>query len=1249
MKRQILLLFSIILCSLLSYSQTVNISVDKKTSCWWGFFTADLDIIGGTPTLIEWSDKGIWYTAGDTTFGVQYVTQGKHTIYARITFSNVVIDKQIDVFVGPIEFAINSPVPVGDNGCFIDLNPFASTFQSPLSSPFYNYEFVLKDTSGQIAYQYSASDFDYLLQGPLLPLGNIGSGIQPGPYFLSLTTYYDSTCKHTDSVSVLIPDRPNPSASYVDPQCGDDGEIDIFLPSWTGRSTNAEVSISGPNSFSRNYILALTDSLISLDSLASGSYVITVANRQLGCDSILDISLQAPISSQVNISAVVEDLDCDSMPLGSIDLNVTGFPTAPSYNWSTGDTTAGIDSLNAGSYSVTISDGICTFNRQYDVIDKQLSLSSSQTFANCNDSAATINLNVSGGQGPRTFSWSNGDSTQNLQGLSSGIYTVVVSDSSGCVNSTMATIIRNPLCPTNVTGRAFIDGNADCTYQVGEQLLRGSLTAQSNSNGQIFIVPLDTNGLYDISLANDSYTFTHSLLGNSNYSLVNCLPQSNHVLSLQGADTSGVDFPYQIQGNLRDLSVSLTAFPIRPGFNHTYEIDVVNAGTERVSSTLEFIHDSLASFISTTSGGVYDPMNMKVSWNVDDIFPGETRHFEVLASIPPSALINTPVEVVAFVDTAFGDSVPINNLFEQDILIVGSYDPNDKLVSEDVLLPNEQALTYTVRFQNTGNFPAEFVVIRDTLDSTVLNVSTLSPVSASHPYFWELDGSELIVSFPQIQLPDSMSDPEGSQGYIIFDIQAQPNLPLETIISNRAGIFFDFNAPIITNYAETRVALPLVMGRAYIDANGDCQYQSNEEIVSGQVVLKDLNQNERIIKLDSMGNYRLLEYPGSYFMTHSLAGVSGFDLASCLSGSQYQFELTKKDSLVFDFPFQLQAPGVNTYVSVAYSAIRPGEEHTYDVHITNLGDEAVSTSLNLTLDDKVDFVSASDNGNYQSGSSMVSWNVSSLLPGENRLYRVSASLPGSVGLGSLVDIRAFDGLASNDSLSPSNEFFTQAKIRAAEFSQTKLVDRDTLDPAANLLTYTIHFQNTGDSTLANLLVVDSLDDQNLDLSSIVLLGSSHPYSWGLSGRELKVNFPDIDLMPENVNKEASKGYFMFKVRIKDDLLAGTEITNEASIRMDNSNPVQTNQTNTILLTPVSVEDEFGKSIRIFPNPSTGLLYIRGLEGESARIEIYNSQGQALFKEELDSSGLDLSSLVKGVYFLKIASKRGFVVRKVYLE
>lgn len=134
----------------------------------------------------------------------------------------------------------------------------------------------------------------------------------------------------------------------------------------------------------------------------------------------------------------------------------------------------------------------------------------------------------------------------------------------------------------------------------------------------------------------------------------------------------------------------------------------------------------------------------------------------------------------------------------------GAYDPNDKKgfpegFSEHHIIKQNQDLEYHVRFQNTGTDTAFNVVIRDTL-SPFLNPTQLRVGAASHPFDYRLTGSGVLeFRFPNIMLPDSNINEVASHGFVRFTIPQNRNLQFGTVINNQAAIYFDFNAPIITN------------------------------------------------------------------------------------------------------------------------------------------------------------------------------------------------------------------------------------------------------------------------------------------------------------------------------------------------------------------------------------------------------------------------------------------------------------------
>lgn len=147
---------------------------------------------------------------------------------------------------------------------------------------------------------------------------------------------------------------------------------------------------------------------------------------------------------------------------------------------------------------------------------------------------------------------------------------------------------------------------------------------------------------------------------------------------------------------------------------------------------------------------------------------------------------------------------------------IGSYDPNEKLGfprglgAEQDIEPGTR-LRYELHFQNTGTDTAFTVVVRDTLPED-LDVCTVKFGTASHPYEVRIDsGRVLTFVFNNILLPDSTTNLAGSQGVVNFTIDHVDGLLRGHRLANRAGIYFDFNEPIITEYSRHRLAPEVIL------------------------------------------------------------------------------------------------------------------------------------------------------------------------------------------------------------------------------------------------------------------------------------------------------------------------------------------------------------------------------------------------------------------------------------------------------
>ncbi len=268
--------------------------------------------------------------------------------------------------------------------------------------------------------------------------------------------------------------------------------------------------------------------------------------------------------------------------------------------------------------------------------------------------------------------------------------------------------------------------------------------------------------------------------------------------------------PTTVVPDLRmDLVSPTTAMPGQP---HGIQLFSTNIGSQTTSATMTLDLDPGATLLSanptpdTVSGA-------HLAWNTGPITPFGYRTVSVLVNLDSSLVSNDTVHYRAAIQGQGPDYDLGNQLDTAKVLVVTSFDPNEKTVdppaASSTYVNAGGKLRYIVRFQNTGNAPAHRVIIRDTLPSH-LDASGFRFIGASHQVSVRLYEDHILhFVFDPIYLPDSTSNELMSHGYAIFDIPTGGGLAVGDSISNRVGIYFDYNAPVLTDAAVFHVLDPI--------------------------------------------------------------------------------------------------------------------------------------------------------------------------------------------------------------------------------------------------------------------------------------------------------------------------------------------------------------------------------------------------------------------------------------------------------
>ena len=366
------------------------------------------------------------------------------------------------------------------------------------------------------------------------------------------------------------------------------------------------------------------------------------------------------------------------------------------------------------------------------------------------------------------------------------------------------------LFASKVKGKISRDNNNNCVLETGENPLKGILVQAVPGPLYTFT---DYKGNYEFLLDTG---ITYTIFPPINASELwenNCIPSYSIFFAAYAKDSIGKDFTLN-PILCPDVKVNFIGDRVTHCMKMDHKLICKNQGNS-IAKNVELSLEIPSVYIVKGASIPYIQIGNKLVFQVGDIDPDSTIEVIINDSISCYANINERYYLKSIARSPITCSV-LNSNTDTSISIIwvsGSYDPNGKNVFPNQLNYSEYSngkkeLHYLIHFQNTGSSPALNIKIVDTLPAQ-LDLATIRNITSSHSVKWQFVNNDKTIikwSFDSINLPYKNQNEVSSQGYLSFTVDIANGLPAQTIITNKAAIYFDYNLPVMTDEAIVEIS-----------------------------------------------------------------------------------------------------------------------------------------------------------------------------------------------------------------------------------------------------------------------------------------------------------------------------------------------------------------------------------------------------------------------------------------------------------
>ena len=458
-------------------------------------------------------------------------------------------------------------------------------------------------------------------------------------------------------------------------------------------------------------------------------------------------------------------------------------------------------------------------------------------------------------------------------------------------------------------------------------------------------------------------------------------------------------------------------------------------------------------------------------------------------------------------------------------------------------------------------------------------------------------------------------------------------------------MYAGFHGDVIHRSALPTAQSNFILGKVWLDTDGDCAYNAGEQLLTSTAVTATGNGDYTSFS-GYNGNFTLSAPSGAFSLNvqppNALYEACFTDLPVTLDGPN--------DSATVDLPLKVVAQCPYLSVNLTTPILRRCFDVTYTVRYKNEGTAtATGAYVEVLLDSFYLFQSSSLPLNSQNGFSYT-FQVGDLPPGQSGSFNVTVKVSCDAPMGQIHCIAAhiYPDQLCLPSLQP-RAVYQECRENIGSFDPNDKrafvsgqEEPGHVRPDTDI-EYLIRFQNTGTDTAFRVVVEDRLSTL-LDLASVTPLVASHPFAMEVRDqRVLRFVFDNILLPDSNINEAASHGFIKLRVSQMPGVALGSVIKNEADIFFDFNAPVNTN-TSTLVVGTVGTKQEPGNPYHVtaYPNPfgESITFEITGpvLPG-NATMRLFDALGRQVRREEFAGEifVIQRHTLETGLYYFLIES------------